>query len=190
MKNNILSGFTLVETFIVIGLSVIALLALANLFFIFNSVYGNQQAFMAAAGSASNAMNALEAAVLPADQVLASHNFSGTTYSSGATALVLSLPSVDSSGNIIAGTTDYVAFYSSSTNFYRLTAAGTGSTRVSGLKLLSTTLYSLSFVYDDADFTKVTNVAADIVTQAQFKQQVVQGHLNERLYLRNPQPLP
>ena len=190
MKNKIISGFTLVETFIVIGLSSIALLALANLFFIFNSVYGDQQAFMAAAGSASNAMNAFEAAVLPADQVLASHNFNGTTYSSSATTLVLSLPAISSSGDIIASTYDYIAFYSSGTNFYRLTAAGAGSTRVSGTRLLSTTLYSLAFVYDNADFTKVTNVATDIVTQAQFKQQVVQGHLSEQLYLRNPQPLP
>lgn len=178
-------AFTLVETFIVTGLSVIAMIALANLFFIFNSVYGDQQAFMAAAGSASNAMNALEASVLPSDQVLASHIFSGTAYSSGATTLVLSLPSVDSSGNIIGGTKDYVVFYSSGTNFYRLTAAGAGSTRVSELKQLSTTLNTLSFTYDNVDFTKVTNITADIMTQAQYKQQTVQGHLREQLYLRN-----
>ncbi len=181
-------GFTLIETFIVIALSTIAMVALTNLFLIFNSVYGYQQAFMAAAGSAGGAMNAFEAAVLPADQVLASHTFGGTTYSSSANTLVLSLPAVDSSGNIIAGTEDYVAFYSSSTNLYRLTAAGAGSSRISGQKQLSTTLSSITFTYDNADFTKVTNVTADITTQSQFKQQTVQGHLNEQLYLRNKLP--
>lgn len=178
-------GFTLVETFIVIAISVIALAALVNLFLVFNTTYGNQQAFMAAAGSAGGAMNALEAAILPADHVLVSHNFSGTTYSSSATVLVLSLPAVDGSGNIIAGVEDYIAFYSSSAKFYRLTQAGVGSVRASGLKELSTTLNSISYTYDDVDFTKVTNVTADIVTQAQFKQQIVQGHLNEQMYLRN-----
>lgn len=184
------AGFTLIETFIVIAISVVALAALSNLFIIFNNTYGYQQAFVASAGSASSAMNAIEAATLPADQVITSHNFSGTTYSSGATTLVLELPSVNSSGNIVAGVRDYIAFYTSSTNLYRLTQAGAGSQRASELKLLSTTLSSLLFTYDNADFTKVTNVATDIVTQAQFKQQAVQSHLNEQVYLRNPQPLP
>lgn len=178
-------GFTLIETVVVIAISVIALAALVNLFLIFNTTYGNQQAFMAAAGSAGGAMNAFEAAIMPADHVLASHSFSGTTYSSGATVLVLSLPVVDGSGNIITGVEDYIAFYSSSAKLYRLTQAGTGSVRVSGLKELSSTLNSISYTYDNADFTKVTNVTADVVTQAQFKQKTVQGHLNEQMYLRN-----
>lgn len=167
-----------------------ALVALANLFFIFNSIYGYQQAFMAAAGSSGASMNALEAAVLPASQALSSHNFSGTSYSSATTTLVLELPSVDSLGNIIPGANDYVAFYASSTALYRLTQAYASSVRVSGLKKLSTTLSSLSFTYDNADFTKVTNVTADIQTQAQFKQQTVQSRLREQLYLRNLQPSP
>lgn len=183
------SGFTLVETFIVIGLSVGSLIALVNLFLIFNSVYGNQQAFLAAAGSASNAMNAFEASVLPAAQVLASHSFSGTTYSSDASTLVLELPAIDSSGNVIAGVEDYVVFYSSSAKLYRLLEAGAGSARTSGRTQLSTTLNSLSFTYDDTDFTKVKSVTADITTLAQFKQQPVQGHLNEQMYLRNLQPI-
>lgn len=183
-------GFTLVETFIVIAISVVALVALSNLFIIFNTTYGYQQAFITGAGSASSAMNAFEMAILPADQVLASHSVNGTTYFSGATTLVLELPSIDSSGNIIAGVQDYIVFYASSTNLYRLSQAGVGSTRPSGLKLLSKTLSSLSFTYDNVDFTKVTNVATDIVTQAQFKQQTVQSHLNEQVYLRNPQPIP
>lgn len=178
-------GFTLIETLVAIAISVIALTALVNLFFIFNSTYGNQQAFMAAAGSAGGSMNALEAAILPASHVLASRNFSGTTYSSSATTLVLELPAVNSSGNIIPGVNDYVVFYPSSATLYRLVQAGVGSIRVSGLTTLSTTLSSISYTYDDADFTQVTNVTADIVTQAQFKQQTVQGHLNEQMYLRN-----
>ncbi|MDD3531639.1 MAG: hypothetical protein PHV99_03570 [Candidatus Pacebacteria bacterium] len=190
MTYRLTRGFTLIETFIVIAMSVVALAALANLFIMFNTSYGYQQAFIASAGSASSAMNALEASVLPADQVLASHSFNGTTYSSGAATLVLELPSIDSSGNVITGVYDYIVFYASATNLYRLTVIGTGSVRSAGLKLLSATLSSLSFTYDNADFTKVTSVTADLETQAQFKQQTVESHLAERLYLRNLQPLP
>lgn len=182
-------GFTLLEAVIVIGMSVIALIALTNLFLIFNAMYGYQQAFMATAGSSGAAMNAFEAVILPADQVLASHNFNGTTYSSAATVLVLELPAIDSSGNTLPSAKDYVVFYASSENLYRLMQADASSARVSGLKKLSTTLSSLSFTYDNSDFTKVTNVTADIQTQVQFKQQTVQSHLRGKLYLRNVQPL-
>lgn len=178
-------GFSLVETVVTVGISAVALIALVNVFLTFDSVYGYQQASLATAGSAGTAMNALEAAILPAEQVLASRDFSGVVHSSSATTLVLQLPSVDSSGNIISGTKDYISFYPSGTTLYRLTLAGAGSVRASGLQRLSTTLLSVSFTYDDPDFTKVTNILADVRTQAQFKQQTVQGHLSERLFLRN-----
>ncbi len=181
-------GFTLLESVIVIGISALALIALSNLFFIFNSIYGYQQVFMATSGSASKTLNALEAAVFPAEHVLASRSFSGTTYTSSTTVLVLELPSIDSSGNIISGVKDYVAFYTDSAKFYRLVEAGSGSTRVSGLTLLSTTLNALSFTYDNADFAQVANVTAELRMQAQFKQEVVQSHLREQLHLRNLQP--
>lgn len=187
MKNR---GFSLVEAITVIGITALALAALANLFFIFNSVYGHQQAFIAAAGSASAAMNAFEAAVLPAEQVLSSRDFGGTVYASGTTVLVLELPAIDEDGAVIPGVKDYIAFYPSATTLYRLTEAGAGSARISGLTQLSTTLSSVAFTYDDPDFTKVTNVTAEIWTEASFKQQAVRSNLREQLHLRNFQPLP
>lgn len=181
-------GFTILESTIVFGITVMALIALTNLVLVFNSIYGYQQAFIATAGSAGSSINAFEAAVLPSDQVLSSHSFSGTTYSSSATVLVLELPAINSSGSIIAGVKDYIAFYPSSAILYRLTEAGAGSSRVSGTKKLTTTLSSIGFTYDNGDFAKVTNVLVDIQTQAQYKQQAVQSHLREQLYLRNLQP--
>lgn len=183
-------AFTLIETVVVVAISAAALIALANLFFIFNSMYGYQQAFMAAAGSSGASLNAFGESVLPASQVLASHNFGGTTYTSSADTLVLELPSVDGSGNIISGTKDYVAFYASSTKLYRLTLAAASSVRVSELKQLSGTLLSLQLTYDNADLAQATNVIVDIETQAQFKQQTVQSHLREQFYLRNKQASP
>jgi hypothetical protein len=184
-----LTGFTLIETVVVVALSVIALLALVNLFMVFNSIYGYEQAFIASAGSASNTVNALEASVLPAEQVLTSYNFSGTTYTSTTTSLVLQIPSIDSSGNIVSGAKDYVAFYASSTKLYRLVSANAQSVRVSGRTQLSASLLSISFTYDNADVTRSTSVTADVQTRAQYKQQVLQSRLTEQLYLRNYFPL-
>lgn len=178
-------GFTLIETVIVIGITLIALAALVNLFLIFNSIFGYQQAYMKTAGAAGSALAAFEAAVLPAAQVLASHDFSGTIYSSAATVLVLELPSVDSSGGIISNTKDYIVFYTSSGTLYELTEVGTGSVRMSGNKQLCTTVSSLAFTYDNVDFTQVTSVIVDLQAQTQYKQLTAQGHVREQLYLRN-----
>lgn len=179
-------GFTLIETVILIGITTMALGALTNLFITFNSVNGYQNAFIAV-GSAGTAINAFEASLLPASQVLSSHDFPGVTHASATTTLVLELPAIDASGTLIPGAKDYIAFYSVSSTLYQLTQAYAQSARVPGLKQLSTTLQTLSFTYDNADFTKVTNVIADIQTQTAFKQQTVQNHLREQVYLRNLQ---
>lgn len=183
-------GFTLIEAVITTGISVVALVALVNMFFIFNSIYGYQQAFIATAGSAGGTLSALEASVLPAEMVLASHSFDGTVYASATTTLVLSLPSVDGTGTIVSDAKDYVAFYASSTELFRLVAADARSTRQSGRTRLSATLDVLSFTYDNNDFANVTNVIADIQTRAQYKEQTARAHVRERLYLRNFQPSP
>lgn len=184
-KCSAVRGFTLIEAVITMGVSVVALLALVNLFFVFNSIYGYQQAFIATARSAGTTLNAIEAAVLPAGGVLASHTFSGTDYASATSTLVLELPAVAASGAIVAGAKDYVAFYAASSTLYRLVLADPQSVRASGLTKLTTTLSALSFVYNDSDFTKVTRVAADLTTRALYKEQEVQARLSEAVYLRN-----
>ena len=183
-------GITLVETVVVISITTLALFALTNLFLLFNSTYGYQQAVIATAGSAGSAMNALEAAVLPAKHILMSHDFSGTTYSSATTTLVLELPAIDDFGDVLPGAKDYVVFYASNAVLYRLTEADAGSARTSGLKLLSTTLNSLAFTYDNGDFAQVTNVAVDLETRALVKQEEVLSRLTGQWYLRNWQPSP
>lgn len=183
-------GFTLLESVVVVGVTALALGALANLFFIFNALYGYERVFLAVAGSSSEAMSAFEAAVLPAEEVLASHDFSGTVYESATTTLVLMLPAVDSSGDVIAGAKDYVAFHAEAGVLYRTVLADAGSVRTSGTKRLTSTLSSLSFTYDDSNLSQATSITVDIETQAAFKERVVQNRLHERLYLRNKQPAP
>ncbi len=178
-------AFSLIETVIIIALMTIMMLALANLYFNFNSLYAYQQTFVATTRSAGLAINALGAAVLPADQVLISHTFSNGTFSSGTTVLVLELPTVDTSGSVVSGAHDYIAFYLTGTDLYELTAADSTSARTSGTKKIATLVDSLTFTYDNSDFTKVTNVATDIVAKLAIKQGVAQTHLHETFYLRN-----
>jgi len=173
------------ETVIIIAITTMMMLALSTLYINFNSSFVYQQTFIATTRAASGALNAISTASLSADQVLASHVFSSGTISSGTTALALELPTIDTSGNIVAGKHDYIGYYLTGTDLYQRIEADATSARTSSTKRVAALVSALSFTYDNADFTKVTNVTADIITQLNTKKGLVQTHLNERFYLRN-----
>lgn len=178
-------GFTLVETVIVIAISVCMMLALGFLIYNLNETEAYQQTAAQSSGSASAIMREMESLALPADAVLQSYAFSSATYMSSSTALVLEIPSIDSSGNVTANTYDYAAFYVVGTNVYRLIETNALSARVSGTKQLSSAASALTFTYDNIDFTKVNVVTVDVQTQAHMKQNVLSDHRHEQIWLRN-----
>ncbi|MFA5942349.1 MAG: hypothetical protein WC798_01615 [Candidatus Paceibacterota bacterium] len=178
-------GFSLVETVIVVALSVVMLLTLGFLVYSFNESVSYQQAIAQSSGSADMLMREAGSLVLPADAVLQTHTFSSSTHTSSSTTLVIEIPSIDSSGMVIANTYDYATFYTEGPDAYRLLEANTLSRRVSGTKLLSSTVSALTFSYDAADFTQVDTVTIDLQTQAQVKQHPLSDHRQEQLRLRN-----
>jgi hypothetical protein len=178
-------AFTLIETVIVIAITTMMMLAIAVLYINFNLLYTYQQTFVATTRAAGSAVNAIGAVTLPADQVLASHAFASGTISSGATALVLELPTIDSSGNTVVGKYDYIALYLTGTDLYRKIEADATSSRTSSTKRVATLVNSLTFTYDNADFTKVTKVDTDVITQLNARQGPIQTHLHQQFYLRN-----
>lgn len=178
-------AFTLIETIIVIAFSVIMALALGLLTFNFTNMLRYDQTASRSSDSASALMREITALVLPADAVVASHTFSGKTYTSSSTVLVLEIPSIDSSGGTIANTFDYAVVYASSTDAYRILAAHASSKRVSGTKKLSSTIHSLTFSFNTTDLTKVSTTTVDIQTEASAKQNVLSDHRSELLRLRN-----
>lgn len=180
-------AFTLLETVIVIALSAAMMVALSALIYNFNEASAYEEASAASSGSANNLMREIESLVAPADAVVQMHEFepSGVTYTSSSNVLVLEIPSVDSSGNVIANTYDYAAFYVVGTNAYRILEANAMSSRISGTKQLSSTVSSLTFSYNNTDFTAVNTITADVQTLAQVKQNTLTDHLNEQIRLRN-----
>lgn len=179
------SGFTLIETVIVVALSASMMLAFGLLIYNFNTMSAYNQASTQSSGSANALMRDIESLTLPADAVLQMHIFSGSTYTSSSTVLILEVPSIDSSGNVIANTYDYARFYVVGTNAYRRLEADPLSSRVSGTKQLSSTIYALTFTYNDPDFTEVSAVTVDIQTRATVKQNILSDHLREQIRLRN-----
>ncbi len=179
------SAFTLLEVVIALALFSLMLLALVRFFISYNTSYGFERVLVSTSHSASLLMDEVTGAILPADQVLTSHTFSGVSRTSSASTLVLELPAIDATGAVIAGSYDYIAFYTDGTSVYEAVDANASSSRTSRTRLLSDTIQSLTFSYDNVSFPAVTSVTVDVTTSASFKTQSTQTHLREQVYLRN-----
>lgn len=183
--NRGIRGFTLIETILTIAMTVLIMLSITNLYLNFTKLYAYQQTQVATGSAASSAVQAIHAAVLPANQVVTSHSFSGTVQTTGSSALVLEVPSMNASGDIVLNTHDYIAFYLIGTDLYRRVDAGAGSVRISGTKKVAARVTSIGFTYDHADVTQATRVSVTVTVSENTKSGMVQTSLEGTSYLRN-----
>ena len=178
-------GFTLIEVVIVIALFVVVMLGVVQLYLVFGRIITQQSSLIDIALDSGAIIDVARTAGLQATHVVASHTFSGASYNSGTTTVIFELPSINSSGAIIPSTFDYVGIYASSTQVYRVVDAAGGSSRVSGTKVLTDVLGTLSFTYDSASFSAVASVTVDATTSAVVQGEIAQTHLRGHIYLRN-----
>lgn len=178
-------AFTLVETVIAIALSALLMLAVTQLYIVYGRVILFQKSSIDVALGGSNIIDAARTAGLQAKRVVASHTFSGVSYSSGTTTAIFELPAIDASGALITDAYDYVGIYAAGTDAYRLIDAAPGSARTAGRKRLTGVLEALSFAYDAADFPSVTNIVVDATTTSVVRGEAAQTHLRGHIYLRN-----
>lgn len=173
------------ETVIATAILIFILVALLVLYNNYFKSFNNQQARIAMGSSAREAVKELQSAFLQADQIMDSHNFSGTTYTTNENTVVLEIPSIDGSKNIVNEKYDYVVFYLTGKNFFRLVEADAVSSRPSGLNRISDTVSTLVFTYDNLDLSQTTKIETDIGMQAISGGRNVSYQLHQEIYLRN-----
>jgi len=179
------SGFTIIEMVIVISATIVLLLGFFLLYDWHTKTYVYQEAVVRTSSDARGTMQTLYTYTSQAYRVLSSGVINGTTYTSATTTMVLEIPSIDSSGNTINAKWDYLAFYVSGGNLYSNAQPDAVSKRPSGKKILSDTLQSISFIYNNTDFNSVTEVSVDLMTQVPIRSQMVNSHMQQNLYLIN-----
>lgn len=179
------AGLTLLETVVAIGLLLLFMTALTELYLSFSTSAAVQQSLTGANVRALHALASFQSDTANADAVLASHTFaSGTTYGSATTTLALELPAVSSSGVPITGSYDYVAYYLSGTDFYRELDAAGGSSRAGGTILVATDIASLVMSYDTADPSLAQSVSLDLAVMAGTRATTTE-EVRTTAYLRN-----
>lgn len=178
-------AFSLIEVVITVALSAILMLAITQLYVVYGRVILFQKSSIDVALGASGIIDAARTAGLQAKQVVATHTFSGVSYTSGTTTALFELPTIDASGAIVPNAYDYIGIYTSGTDAYRLVDAAPGSSRLSGTKRLTGVLNALSFVYDSPSFPSVTSIIVNATTSATVRGETTQTHLRGHIYLRN-----
>jgi hypothetical protein len=159
--------------------------ALVVLYLNFSKFYNRQQAEINIGNSARETVKELQSAALQSNQIIASHDFSGTVYSTDQDTLVLEIPSIDGSGNIVSGKHDYVVFYLTGKKLYRLVEADVVSNRSSGQNQLSDAVMALTFTYNNPNLAQATKIDTNLQMQTISGSQTISYNLHQEIYLRN-----
>lgn len=187
MKKNKLGkkGFTLIEVIFAVAILILIFAALTYLYNNYYNVYFYQQTSVSVADSAHATMKELQNTALQADKIIASHTFSGNVYNTDQHTLVLEIPSIDGSQNIVSGKYDYAVFYITGTNLYKRVQADAASSRSSGLTTISGMVTALTFTYNNANLSQASEISTDMQVQKAAGKRTVIYHLKQEIYLRN-----
>lgn len=143
-------GFTLPEVLVVIALLGILGLGLISLYSAQNKLTTDEASLTQAQAELAVGLNSAMPFMQSAFEVLASHIIDSVTYNTSSDTLVLSLPTVDSSNNIVSGSYDYIVFLKTNDDkFNMITDAAVGSKRRIGTRTLIRKVSSLAFSYED-----------------------------------------
>lgn len=178
-------GFSIIEAIFASAILIFVLGAFAVLYTNFSKFYNRQQAEINIGNSAREAVKELQSAALQANHIIASHTFSGTAYTTGQHIVVLEIPSIDGSGNIVSGKYDYVVFYLTGKNLYRRVEVDAASSRPSGLNKISDSVSMLTFTYNNPNLAQATKIDTDIQMQTVSGSQTISSDLHQEIYLRN-----
>lgn len=181
-------GISVMETISVIGIMTIVLVMVAQMFSSGYNIYFLQGARIDAEVGAVLATRAISEAARGATEVEASSVINGTTYTSDGDTLVLKLPSVNASNDIIAGSFDHMAVFidpSDSKLVKTATQIATNSKRASGTRLITGSNLTLAFHYNEPVITDSTRVQAYLVNTQTRRTTTVTAKSWTAIFLRN-----
>lgn len=144
-----MKGFTFIELIITMGIS--SIIGVLLLVIIVNStgVFYKQSSKLSQGLNINDAFSKIIGNIKQASSIAVSYINGSTTYTSGPIQLVLKIPSIDSSGNIILNTYDYFVYFLDQNTFRLKTFPDALSARKSLDQIFSTSVDSLNFQYFD-----------------------------------------
>lgn len=164
-----LTGFTLAEVLVIVGLLVIVIVLGLGIFLSNNRFYENQTGKIALVNVLREAADRIAEYGREAAAFESSYAYGSTIYNTGAQTVIFRLPARNASDDIIAGIYDYAIITASSTVPNRLELlvdADPGSARPERNLLLTDSLTSVVFTYDNVDVLQAGTVTFEITATA------------------------
>lgn len=140
-------GFTLMEVLITTAVSVIVGVLLLVIIVNSAGVYYKQSSKFQEGTNTNDIQTIIGENIKSSSAIVVSYTSGDTTYTSGVTQLVLKVPSVDSSDNIISNTFDYFVYFLDINKLRFKTFPDAGSFRKAQDQIFSTLVDSLTFQY-------------------------------------------
>lgn len=148
-------GLTLIETVVAMGLSLLVLTVLSDLFIQTRHLYLLENNTSQLTTSSQTAIARIDTIVRQGVSIESSYN----SYTAGNNRIIIKLPTVNSAGQLLLNTYDYVIYQLDPTNTTRLqeiVAADSASRRRSRTRTAMTNLASFTVRYQDANGTTVS----------------------------------
>lgn len=140
-------GLTLIEILVAMGIASIAGVLLLVIIVNSMGIFSQQSSKVSEGLNMNDAFSKMRGVIKQSSMVAQQYTEGSTTYTSGVNQLVLKIPSIDSSNNIIDLTFDYLIFYLDQNYLHLKTLPYSLSSRKSGDQILSTNVDSLVFKY-------------------------------------------
>ncbi|MBI4457801.1 hypothetical protein HY633_02460 [Candidatus Uhrbacteria bacterium] len=182
------AGFSLMETLTVIGVMSVVMMMVGQIFTAGYDVYAKQTARTENESGAVVAGKAIADLSRGASEIVASSTVDGTSYTTSDEVLVLKMPAIDGSNNIVVASYDYVAFARSPTDATKIlvhTQAAAGSKRRTGSRLVTAYNDVLKFRYNRADPALAGRVQVYIVNRQTKRATAVTTKSWTAIFLRN-----
>lgn len=176
------------ETMTVIGIMTIIMLMVTQIYAVSYDVFIKHFARTENENAAVLAARTIADVTRGATEVLAGQTINGTPYVTSADTLVVKMPTVDSSGNIVSGSHDYLAIYRHATDATQIrsnTDAAADSRRLDGDRLVTDFNDTLKFRYNHSDVTKASRVQIYIINTQTKRTTALTARAWSAMFLRN-----
>ena len=156
-----LTGFTLAEILVVTAIAAILMVVGVAIYLSNNRFYQNQSAEIRVVSNTRQAADRISEFGRNAVGIESSYVYDSVTYATGATAAVLKVPSINSSGGVISETYDYIIVAQDPDDSSRLILIADpapGSNRAERVLELTDRLDLINFIYDNVTPSLAKNV--------------------------------
>lgn len=140
-------GLTLVEVLIAMGIATIVGSLLLVIIVNSTGLFYTQSSKLSQGVGINDALQKVKDSIRQSSSVASSYQDNSTTYTSSSTQLILKIPSIDTSGNVIGETFDYYVFFTDQNFFKFKSFPASQSSRKAFNQILSSNVDGLTFQY-------------------------------------------